>query len=108
MTAELRTEITRISKEFFYGSLPEKTFGRIDGTGILVVDPLSGYLNMLGYRHEISQIPPMGNRPIVLILAFPGGWQFIPAGKDLSFYVPNYDNWMWVSPSGEIMKGGCD
>jgi hypothetical protein len=46
-------EITRISKEFaepFY-----ETFGGINQTGWLIVDPLAGYLNFCGFENKVTQ-----------------------------------------------------
>lgn len=85
-------EITRIAKEFASGFAD--TVGDISGSEWLIVDPLSAYLNAIGYTNTITQIPAKDNRPQVLILTFDDGSQFIPAGSDLPH--PEAKNWMWI------------
>ena len=92
MTDEQEAEITRISKEFAAGF--QDTIGPINGSGWLIVDPLSGYLNSIGYTHSLSQYPATKKRPQVLVLQFPDGSRFIPAGLDLH---KTFSNWMWCT-----------
>lgn len=94
MTQKIKDEITKISQEFaqpFY----EMT-GGINGSGWIIVDPLSGYLNFTGYKHELKQIPATENHPQVLIMIFPDGSQFIPAGGDFKSEFKNAENWQWI------------
>lgn len=89
-----RAEITRISKEFaepLYGM-----FESINGSGWLIVDPLSGYLNSVGYENTLYQIPANEKHPQVLIMTFTDGSLFIPAGADLKSVHPDFDNWQWM------------
>lgn len=89
MNPEERKEITKISKQFAKGlGFP------INGSRWLIADPLSGYLNALGYENELIQLPETDERPQVLIMKFKDGSQFIPAGAD----IPHKDskNWMWL------------
>lgn len=92
MTEAEKKEITKISKEFFSGF--SDTIPEIEGSGWLIVDPLSGYLNFCGFENTLQQIPASENNPLVLIICFKDGSKFIPAGKD----VPAIDakNWMWL------------
>ncbi|CCG99868.1 hypothetical protein FAES_1859 [Fibrella aestuarina BUZ 2] len=94
MTDAQKAEITKISQEFFSGF--EGTFDTINGTGWLVADPLSGYLNSVGYQHTLSQLPENEKHPQVLILEFPNGSWFIPAGGDLKSVIPTAENWLWI------------
>ena len=94
LTDTQRIEIINISKEFSKGILGEDP---IDGTGWLVSDPLSGYLNFCGYKNRIKQIPEKDNQPQVLILEFEDGSIFVPAGKDLSnFLERDVENFTWI------------
>lgn len=94
MDQKKREEIERIAKEFFSGF--QDTFPTINGTGWLIVDPMSGYLNFHGYTHTVSQLPETKDRPLVLLLDFPDGTTFIPAGEDLKKEHPTAKNWMWA------------
>jgi len=94
MTQKQKREITKISKEFALGF--KDSFGSINGTGWLIVDPLSAYLNSLGFKNKIEQVKENENHPMVLILAFNDGSRFIPAGRDLSPLNKNFKNWMWL------------
>jgi hypothetical protein len=94
MTPEQKAEITKISKEF---AKPfEDTVGPIHGSGWLIVDPLSGYLNACGFTHEVSQLEAITQHPQVLVLEFPDGSRFIPAGLDLIKLDKRVSNWMWM------------
>lgn len=92
MTTKEKKIITKISKSFAYAFL--KNIGEIAGSGWLIVDPLSGYLNFLGFENELSQIHKDEAKPAILILRFKDGTQFIPAGSDLS--IVGAEDWMWV------------
>lgn len=94
MTKKQRDKITKIAQEFYSGF--QDTFPTINGTGFLIVDPLSGYLSFEGYEHTVSQIPAKGDRPQVLLLDFPDGSTFIPAGEDLKGMLSKASNWMWI------------
>lgn len=94
MTTEQQTEITEISQQFFSGF--KGTFDHIAGTGCLIADPLSAYLNVCGYENELKQVPANEKHPLVLILVFKDGAQFIPAGSDLRAIHPEATDWMWV------------
>jgi hypothetical protein len=92
LTIEQKTEIEKISKEFADGFKPE--IKEIAGSGWLIVDPLSGYLEFLGYANIVTQIPPKKGSPQVLIIQFIDGTMFIPAGSDLP--VSGAKDWMWI------------
>jgi hypothetical protein len=94
MNKEKRQEITTISKRFAKGF--KTTFPSINGTGWLIVDPLSGYLNACGIKNELKELPAKENQPQVLIMVFEDGDQFIPAGADLKYFDQTAKNWMWV------------
>jgi len=69
----------------------------INGSGLLIVDPLSGYLNTIGFKNTLMQIPGTENRHMVLIITFEDGTQLIPAGLDLKTKeYPEFKNWMWL------------
>ena len=90
MNQKQKDEITAIAKEFTEGmEFP------INGSGWLVVDPLSGYLNALGYKNVLSQIPSNNKHPLVLVMLFEGG-TFIPAGGDLKPLDEKFQNWIWI------------
>lgn len=91
MTTDQMKEITTISKQFTKGlGIP------INGSGMWVVDPLSGYLNSIGFENTLKQIPETEKNPLVLIMTFSDGSQLIPAAKDLSHIIPEAKNWTWV------------
>lgn len=92
MTDQERNEITIIAKEF--ASAFKDTIGEISGSGWLIVDPLSGYLDFAGFKHELAQIPANDQHPQILFMTFDDGWQFIPAGSDLPH--PDAKDWIWV------------
>jgi hypothetical protein len=90
MNEKLKEEITRISKEF------ASAFGPINGSGWLIVDPLSGYLNHIGHENKLDQLPATDKHPQVLIMTFKDGSQLIPAGGDLKKIHSEAENWMWI------------
>lgn len=92
MNTQTKNEITQAAKEF--ASAFEDTIGGIKGSGWLIVDPLSGFLNASGYENKLVQIPANENHPQVLVMIFKDGSQFIPAGSDLP--IKGSHNWMWV------------
>jgi hypothetical protein len=94
MTHEQKKEITKISKQFANGF--KEIFGSINGTGWLIVDPLSGYLNAIGIENTPRQMPENEKHPQVLLLEFSDGSQFIPAGADLKPISEKFKNWMWL------------
>lgn len=94
LTDEKKKEITKISKQFTKGILGNLS---INGTGWVVADPLSAYLNFLGYENTLKQIPENGKQPQVLILEFKDGSMFIPAGKDMSNSLKrDVKNFTWI------------
>lgn len=92
MTNEQKLEITKISKEFASGF--KHTIGEISGSEFLIVDPLSGYLNFIGFENDLKEIPRGKGHPQVLIMTFNDGTQFVPAGSDLPH--PEAKDWMWI------------
>lgn len=96
MTDKIKKHITEISQEFASGF--KDTIGEIAGSGWLIVDPLSGYLNHIGYENTLSQLPETEEHPQVLIMTFSDGHQFIPSGSDLKAIDQRSEDWMWVSP----------
>jgi hypothetical protein len=94
MTDEEKKQITKISKLFANGF--KDTFGSINGTGWLIVDPLSGYLNACGFENKLDQLPANDKHPQVLIMTFKDGTVFIPAGKDLKATNKKAKNWTWI------------
>lgn len=92
MTQERREEITKISKEFASGF--KSTIGEISGSGFLIVDPLSSYLNSVGILNTLSQLPEKEDRPLILFMEFSDGSKFIPAGSDLP--IEGAYDWMWI------------
>ena len=98
MTQKDKNEITRISKEFAQPILEGFGLSSINGSGWVVVDPLSAYLNACGWKNELKQIPASDKNPLILIMAFKAGGIFIPAGGDMA---PNdeglaFHNWQWI------------
>lgn len=71
------------------------TIGEIAGSGWLIVDPLSGYLNFLGYENNLEQLPACDEHPQILIMTFKDGTKFIPSGSDLPH--PESKDWLWIS-----------
>lgn len=94
MTDELKKEITELSKKFASGF--EETIPSINGSGWLIADPLSGYLNFCGYENTLQELPPTDKTPQILIMTFKDGSKFIPAGEDLKAISPLAENWMWL------------
>ena len=93
MTEQEKIEIEKIAKGFASGF--SDSIGEIAGSGWLIVDPLSGYLNFLGYENKLDQIPSNENQPQILIMTFKDGTQFVPAGSDLNH--PDAKDWMWLT-----------
>lgn len=89
MTPYLKGEIMRISKEF--ASAFEWP---IEDSGWMIVDPLSGYLNFLGYQNKLSQIPASDGQRQVLIMTFNTGEVFVPGGAAINS--PDAKNWLWI------------
>jgi len=92
MTQEQRDKITKISKGFAKGF--RENFPTIAGSGPFIVDPLSGFLNSMGYENNLTQIPAKDGRPQVLIIQFSDGDIFIPAGSDIGR--PDARDWLWT------------
>ena len=97
MTEEKRNEITEISKEFAKGFKPD--ISSIAGSGWLIVDPLSAYLNAVGFENTLQQMPENEEYPIILIMTFKDGAKFCPAGSDLP--VKGAKDWLWISGCNE-------
>lgn len=97
MTKEEKIRITEISKGFFEGFKPEIT--EIAGTGWIVVDPLSGFLNSMGFKHELKQLIPKDGRPLILVMVFEDEIFFVPAGSDLG--LSGCGDWLWLDEFAE-------
>lgn len=95
LTTEKKKEIVKISKQFAAGF--KSLFGSINDAGWLIVDPLSGYLNSVGFNHQLDQLPAGEKHPQVLIMTFPDGSILIPTGRDLIAIYPQAKNWMWLN-----------
>jgi hypothetical protein len=96
MKIEERIKITQISKDFASGMGIE-----IKGSGWLVVDPLSAYLNMCGFENTIFKLEATANHPLILMIVFRGGCTLIPAGSDLP--IEGFRDWQWIN-HGEIKE----
>ena len=94
MTDEQKKEISKISQQFARGF--KEMFGSINGSGWLIVDPLSGYLNACDFENTLHQLPESDKFVQVLIMTFKDGSQFIPAGGDLKRIHKYFKNWMWL------------
>lgn len=94
MNTEQKKEITKLSK--WFASAFKDTVGDIAGSGWLIVDPLSGYLNSCGYENKLHQIPAKDGMPMILIMEFKDGSQFIPAGSNFKFVHKKSKDWMWL------------
>lgn len=92
MTQVQKSEIEKISKEF--ASQFKDTIGEISSSGWMIVDPLSGYLNFCGFVNVLHQLPATENSPMVLIMTFEDGTQFIPAGSDIQH--KDATDWLWI------------
>ncbi len=92
MTEKQKEEITEIAKQFVSG------FGDIElnGSGWLIVDPLSAYLGALGYENKLEQMRASNQHPQVLIMTFKDGSKFIPAGGDLTKLHKGFKNYHWL------------
>jgi len=89
MTDNIKKEIEHISQEFTKGIGIE-----IKGSTWLVVDPLSAYLNSIGYKNTLEQLPETNERPLILIIVFPDGTKFIPAGSNINH--EGSKDWLWL------------
>lgn len=87
-----KKKITEISKEFASGF--KENIESINGSGWLIVDPLSAFLSFSGYKNKLSQYTTTDDH--VLIIDFESGDRFIPAGGDLKHMNENFKNWMWL------------
>lgn len=96
MTTGQKLKIQEISMSFASGF--KDTVGEIAGSGWLIADPLSGYLNFVGYENTPKQLPACDQHPQILILEFQDGTQFIPSGSDLKSVFPDAVDWMWIAP----------
>lgn len=92
MTTEQKEKITTISKQFASGFKPE--IPEIAGSGWLIVDPLSGFLNAMGHENKLKQLPANEKHPLILVMTFEDGSQFIPAGSDMK--QKEVTDWMWL------------
>lgn len=92
MTTEQKEMITKISQEFASGF--KDTIGEIAGSGWLIVDPLSAYLQFCGFENKLVQMPPTDSHPLILIMQFKDGSQFIPAGSDIP--LKGAKDWQWI------------
>lgn len=89
MKTERRFEIETMCREFASGfDFP------IAGSGWLIVDPLSGFLNYQGIRNSLQELPANEDHPQVLIMTFEEGGILIPAGSDLK--KEGAHDWMWI------------
>jgi len=95
MKKEDQEEITEISKEFALGF--KDTIGEIAGSGMLIVDPLGGYLDFVGYKNKLYRLPARTEGLEVLVIRFEDGSQFIPAGSDLP--LEGAHDWLWPEPT---------
>ncbi len=91
MTESKKQEIIDMSKDFSEGLGIE-----INGSSWLIVDPLSGYLNAIGYENKLQSIDANDLHPQVLIIIFEDGTKFIPAGADLIPLHPSFTNYMFI------------
>ena len=89
-----RDLIVQIGKDFTSAFVD--TVGEIGGSGYLIVDPLSGFLNMSGVKNKLEQLPASDKHPLILIMTFEDGSKLIPAGSDLKGINPLATDWMWV------------
>lgn len=94
MSEQTKKEISKISQSFARGF--KKMFCSCNGTGWLLVDPLSAYLNSIGFENTLHQLPESDKHPQVLIMTFKDCSQFIPAGGDLKLLHKDFKNWMWL------------
>ena len=94
MNPAQQQEITTIGRRFAEDF--RQTVGPINGSQWLIVDPLSAYLDALGYPNAVSQLPATLQHPQVLVLEFPDGERLIPAGADLKPLASEFENWMWL------------
>jgi hypothetical protein len=93
MTQAQKDEITKISQGFAKGFEPDIP---LNGSGWLIVDPLSSYLNFLKFENEVSQLPTNEDHGLILIIEFKDGSRFIPCGAEMKFIDEKAHNWMWI------------
>lgn len=74
MTTEQKTKITQIYLSKDFADEFKDTIGSINGSGWLIVDPLSAYLKFCGFENTIDQIPPCDEHPQILIIKFKDGY----------------------------------
>ena len=92
-----KERITKICKQFASGFKPD--IPTINGSGWLIVDPLSVYLDVVeGIKNKLEELPASEKHPQVLVMVFPDGTKFVPAGGDLKSIGNSAKNWMWVDP----------
>jgi hypothetical protein len=94
MKQEEKDEIVKMGKQFAKGF--KSMIPSINGSGWLIVDPLSGYLNACGYENKLHELPETDKHAQVLVMTFKDGSQLIPAGADLKPVVPESHNWIWI------------
>ena len=86
-----KIEITKFSKDFASGfDFP------INGSGWLIVDPLSALLGSIGFPNNVLEIKANNLHPQVLIIVFKDGTKFIPAGEDLKVLDNSLKNYQWL------------
>ena len=93
MTLEQKEEILQIAKEFASGFKPQ--INKIAGSGWLIVDPLSAYLDFCGYKNTLNELPANDKHGQILVMEFKDGSKLIPAGSDLS--VEGAKDWLWLN-----------
>lgn len=92
MTPKQKFDIEQISKQFVRGIGIE-----LSGSGWLIVDPLSGYLNFCGYKNTVYQIPATETASQILIIKFDDGTQFAPAGSDFKYRgFSDAHDYLWI------------
>lgn len=90
MTPKEKQEIELICKEFTKGL----DMGEISGSGWVIVDPLSAYLNACKIENTLQQLPANDKHPLILIMTFKDGTQLIPAGSDTG--IEGAADWQWI------------
>ena len=87
-------EIVKVCQEFTAGF--RDTFPTINGSGWLIVDPMSAFLAVGGYPNTLSELPATNDHPQVLVMQFADGSRLIPAGGDLAALDAAFHNWFWL------------
>lgn len=93
MTDKEKEAIVDLGKKFADGFKPDM---ELNGSEWMIVDPFSAYLNSLGFKNTLHQIPRSEKHPQVLILTFVDGTQLIPAGEDFKAIHQDAENWYWI------------